>query len=365
MRDELTHSLVAMLCGNMILTVSLIHFPLSQVIPANENAWLVFFFLVPFIVLLTVVSLMGIDKLPIWDVLSIKNGKHHGAEKVIALLFILFMILVLLNDLQAFVGSIQIALLPQTPIGITTTITLLVLVYVARLGLGSIVSFNGLIFPALYFAMLLTPFLILNKMDLLNTVPIINGGTFPSLLQAVFNALPWAGEIVILLAILGQMKPLSGLKASIISGTLLSLFLLYFIIFTELAIFGADLMKNQTHPTISLSREMKISDSLDRLGLVLYFIWIPTVFSKMALEVYVLYRSINVMLNIKKNKIMAFLAPIGIGLLKLTLLKNTMAYNYFYLKNNNWGGNIILALELLIVILFIVTVRLKKRAIDN
>ncbi|MNI98046.1 hypothetical protein D3C73_1568130 [compost metagenome] len=61
---------------------------------------------------------------------------------------------------------------------------------------------------------------------------------------------------------------------------------------------------------------------------------------------------------------MTFLAAIGIGLLKIVLFKNVMTYNYFYLKNNNLGGNIMLVLEVLIVFSFIFTVRMKKRA-DN
>ncbi|NQX59962.1 GerAB/ArcD/ProY family transporter [Paenibacillus qinlingensis] len=361
MKDNVTHSQVVMLCANVILTVSLIHFPLSQVIIAGGNSWLVFFFLVPFIVLLTIVSFMGLSKISMWDVLSKKNGKNLRTEKILALLFVLFVSILLLHDLQAFVDSMQVALLPKTPLTVTTLITILVLIYVARLGLGSIANFNELIFPALLFSMLLAPILLLNKMDLTNVVPIINVGTFPSLLQAVFNALPWATETIILLALLGQMTPLKNIKIAIISGTMLGLFLLYLIIFSELAIFGEDLMKNQSHPTISMDREMKITNSIDRLGLVLFFFWIPTVFSKMSLEVYVLYRCFNVMLNIKKSKSMTFLAPIGIGILKLILFKNVMTYNYFYLKNNNLGGSIMLVLEIFIVFFFIMAVRMKKR----
>ncbi|MGO4546220.1 GerAB/ArcD/ProY family transporter [Paenibacillus sp. 2TAB23] len=364
MKDKLTHSQVIMLSANVVLTVSLIHFPLSQVIIAGRNAWLVFFFLVPFIVILTIIIFMGLGKIPIWDVFTIKNGKYHRSEKIISFLFVLFVTVLLLHDLQAFVDSMQIALLPKTPITVTILITILVLVYVARLGLGSIASFNELIFPALLFSMLLAPILLFKKMDFINVVPIINGGTFPSLMQAVLNALPWAAETIILLALLGQMTPLKGIKITMIFGTLLGLFLLYLIIFSELAIFGEDLMKNQTHPTISMDREMKITDSIDRLGLVLFFFWIPTVISKLSLEVYVLYRCFNVIFNIKKSKVMTFLVPIGIGLLKLFIFNNGITYNYFYLKKNSLGGNIMLVLEMIIVFSFTLTFCLKKRA-DN
>ncbi|WP_271755242.1 hypothetical protein, partial [Cohnella sp. JJ-181] len=143
MRNKLSSVQIGMLCANAILTISLIHFPLTQVIPARENAWLVFFFLVPFVLILTSLSLMGLRKKTVWSFLAIKS-EYNNSEKLISFLFVLLTSFLLLHDLQSFINSMQIALLPLTPIFLTTMITVLVLGYMAQLGLGSIVTFNSL-----------------------------------------------------------------------------------------------------------------------------------------------------------------------------------------------------------------------------
>ncbi|WP_271755226.1 hypothetical protein, partial [Cohnella sp. JJ-181] len=61
------------------------------------------------------------------------------------------------------------------------------------------------------------------------------------------------------------------------------------------------------------------------------------------------------------KKVLSFLAPLGIGLLKLFLFKNVIIFSYFYLGNSSWGGNTILALELLIVFAFIIITMKKKK----
>lgn len=65
MRAILTHLQIAMLLANFVLSISFIHFPVTQVIPAGNNAWLVLFLIIPFMMLLIIGGLIGINKLPV------------------------------------------------------------------------------------------------------------------------------------------------------------------------------------------------------------------------------------------------------------------------------------------------------------
>ncbi len=359
MRALITHFQLALLLANFVVTTSFIQFPITQVVPAGSNGWFVFFLIVPFPVLLILLGLKGYQKLPTWNLFSDQRKKHPAAEKGMAMLFIFFITLLLLNDVQSFISAIQLALLPMTSTIMTTIIIMLLVSYVAKKGIGTIANFNGLFFFPFVLVMSINPINLLPKIDFLNVVPILNPNTYFSLMQAVYNAVPWAGEIVILYFILGHMQPLKYLRLAAVTGTIGGLAFLYVIIFLEIGVFGSDLLSTQVHPTLSLIRELAFTEQFDRLDLVLFLFWIPTVFAKLSLEVYVLFRSIQIVFGIPNNNLI-YLIGVVFGLLRAFFFRDNMNHYQFFLKANSLGGIMTGAVELLIVLGVIILLRLNN-----
>ncbi|MCP1311604.1 GerAB/ArcD/ProY family transporter [Paenibacillus tyrfis] len=356
MRVQINNLQLAFILANFSLSASVIHLPRVVVDAASQNAWLVYFLLIPFIALLVMVGMHGINTLPHWDVFSLEKNKPDWGTKGFSLVFGLFLTLVLVKDLRSFTSVIQSSLLPTTPLEITTIIIMGASLYLVWSGLEVIARFTEFYLPAFVVITLASPFILADKIKWANIEPIFNMKTIPSLFQATFNALPWAGEVVILFLLLGHVKSLKNVKFTVFFGTLFGLFQLFIIIFLIISVFGADLVRHQYLPAIGMIREMTITDFLDRVDLFLVVVWIPLMFAKLSLILYGVHRSLNKLFG--KNSKINIIPLVITGVMSIWIFKNNISHFQFFMTYI-WAvaG---LGLEVLIVLGFIILVRIEK-----
>lgn len=353
MKLQITNVQLACFLANVLYSISLVQEDIVIINPAGQNGWIVFFFMVPYIMILVFVSFFNQNN--VWRVLASEKEEYHWSEKLLAFVFICFLMLLFIHDLLSFLLPTKQAILPQTPFLVIIVITLMVLVYLARLGLGTLAIYNQLVLPILLIFAGTIPFSVMKKIELLNFVPNLNFHTYPSILQAILNSLPWTGQIVIVFLMLGDMKPLKSIRLTAIVGAVIGLLNLYLLIFFKIAVMGEDLLRNQTTSTLALSRELRFVEVI-----FIFFVWITTVFSKLAIEVYCLYKCINILFKLRTT-LTAYPAVIIPGIIILLFFQNNMDHYNFYLTDFSLGGTMLFITEVLIVLLFVVAANSKKR----
>lgn len=356
MKQKISNLQLIFLVANFIFSTSVISLPQIIVQIGGQNAWLVPIILFP-ILLLIIIFIFGKKRKdnPFQNLFLI-GKRSNGAEKGFFFFFLLFVVLVFLRDLRGAVDFVAAVLLPNTPIDILMVLSVLVICYVAMAGVEVISRINAIHFVFLLIIVLLLPFLLLNEWQIGNLQPLPRLKTITVLMKSVYFTFSWAGEILLFIIIIANINPVHAAKRAVITGTALGLFLFSIILFLEIVVLGPKIVKSALYPTHILIQQIHLTDFLDRLDLMIVSVWLPTIISKIAFNLYALNHAISFLYKSNTNK---FLFPMSfiLGFLSILLFKNNMDYlHYSFYTWSSLG----LLLELCIVLLFLIVRRISK-----
>ncbi|UFU00612.1 spore germination protein [Radiobacillus kanasensis] len=346
-----------MLVANYIFAATLITLPqiLTQI--SKQNTWLVPFIVYPVLVVILIVCFGRGNKAQLSFATIQKTKLHH----IFHLTLGVFLVIVYIRDLRAFIDFTTRALLPTTPIEMTTLLVSVVLLYISSAGLEVITRITVVQFILLGVTVASLPVMLINEVDLSHVMPIIGTDTVANLSKSSFELFPWMGESLIFFFLLGNVAAREGIKRATIIGISIGFFLIFVLIITSIAVLGQNIVSNATYPNFIMIQQINMTDFLDRLDLVIVILWMPVILSKLALTLYCIHRTFS---NPNKETTSTlFMTPLSLllAILSIALFKNNTVHLEFTFLTWTIIGYV---MEFFLVIL-IIMIRFKKPKIDS
>ncbi|MEC0235403.1 endospore germination permease [Paenibacillus kribbensis] len=256
--------------------------------------------------------------LPIWAMLRLKRrfpdqdllqaivSSHPVLGRMLlAMYFILFLIL-FARDLRIMTDLVEVTLLPLTPIVVISLILLLTLTFMAKGGISTIVNMAEFTVPALIMTLLTMPLFFGHNIDFSAMRPYLHpdiGG----LVKGSWRMLGYMADLMILPFIIsGRSYNARNAWLGHLIGTV---FMIIIVLLEELVI-GVPIMSRLFYPTYELARQLQLTDFLDRFDLFVGALTVPTLLTKIGVDLYVTSLSVKRMFAHTRGGLMVW--PVGL-----------------------------------------------------
>ncbi|MFB9756173.1 endospore germination permease [Paenibacillus hodogayensis] len=267
--------------------------------------------------------------------------------KAAGLLFVAFFYLLaslMIGDLGFFLAS---QIMPETPMEVVQILFIIVVGLAVRAGLAVYSRAAEIFFPwlLLLLAVLIVP--LVPKLQLHNVTPVLEYGIKP-VLKSGFS-LFGLQETVVMLMIYPLVSKGKGRIRGLVLGTAIGGFVLFIITLWSIAVLGASLSANQLFPAYTLAKNINIGHFLERVEGVMIFIWILSIFVKIAITFHSVALGTAQLFRVSDEK--PFVWPLALGMLAISLIcyPNTIYVKDFLAKN--WTPFAIVFMVLLPVLL--------------
>ncbi|MBP1994822.1 GerAB/ArcD/ProY family transporter [Paenibacillus eucommiae] len=242
-------------------------------------------------------------------------GKWLG--KVISFLFIgIFFLGGPISNVY-YIGSFMTSqIMPETPMEAFSILFVLTAVMGVRLGLETMARTAEILFPWVLLLFFLLVMFISPQIKMDNILPILESG-LKSTVPAALTFLSAAALPSVLLLVINpsQMNQPKEARRAFLIGYLMGGMVLIIIVTLCILVLGHDLTTRNTYPSYALAKLINIGDFLQRLEVLMAFIWIITLYFRMSLYYYVTLVAIAQIFNLKDYRPLA----IPLGLLMLAL----------------------------------------------
>ncbi|UTR11865.1 spore germination protein [Evansella sp. LMS18] len=336
---------LALLAGNFIVSATIVSVPQALIDLSMQNTWIIPPLIFGYIIILINLALWGFKKIDnyqeVWEA-------NNFLAKGTALLILVFLFHILAKDLRTITAFTKHVLLPLTPDFVITMLFVFSILYLAWAGIEVIARFTELYFLYLIGVFTFLPLSLIPQIEFYRFEPVLGFQTIPSILQAVFVGLAPAGELIAFVIVITMVKPIGDAKRSFIIGGAIGMFLLTIIIFSQISVLSSDITRFSLYPSYQLVQQVRLTEFLDRLDLVIVAFYYPSVFAKMAFSLYGIHRCLEIILN-QKSKL--HLVPLALltGIVSIAFFKNAM-HNYNF-EIFTWA-TLGLMLEILIAFMF-------------
>jgi spore germination protein KB len=245
-----------------------------------------------------------------------KLGRFIGGCFCLLFLFEFFIcILSLLSEMSQFMTT---QMMPETPVNAIIIVFLTVIIIAYRYGIEAFARMSELLFPVFMLLFLFLIIFLMPQVDFSNLRPIASRGMGP-IWQGAMPAFTFGfTEMVILLMMVSHVTGNAKLTKSILTGVAFGGVIMFLIVLFCVLVLGTNLMETKYYPTFVLAQKITIGHFLERLEVILAFLWITTVFYKTLLLFFSLTTGISDLLKLKENHMLTI--PIGMILLVGTVV---------------------------------------------
>ncbi|MGN8647272.1 GerAB/ArcD/ProY family transporter [Gracilibacillus sp. HCP3S3_G5_1] len=248
-------------------------------------------------------------------------GKWIGVVAIV--LFASYAFINTSANLWAISDFISIQILMGTPFEVVAMIIALTVVIAIRYGLEVIGRTSELFFPFTMVCAILLTLLVLKDANFTNIEPIFQlnqAGTLAGTLPIV--SITYL-ELVILLAISHGVNKNQSARKGLLVGGLISGFILFIITFACITVLGVEGTANYTYPIYSLGQRINIFNFLERVEIIVAFIWFFTIFVKLCISFYVVTTGISHVIKLKNYKTLAIPLAFLLFLASILVVPNT------------------------------------------
>lgn len=345
MKVSISNLQIALLAGNFIVSATIISVPQALIDLSMQNTWIIPPLIFVYIIILINLALWRFKKIEkhqeVWEA-------NHILAKGTAILVLVFLFHILARDLRTITTFTKHVLLPLTPDFVITMLFVFSILYIAWAGIEVIARFTELYFLYLIAIFVFLPISLIPQIEFYRFEPVLGIQTIPSLLQAAFVGLAPAGELIAFVIVITMVKPIGDAKRSFLIGGAIGVFMLTLLIFSQISVLSADITRFSLYPSYQLVQQIRLTEFLDRLDLVIVAFYYPSVFAKMAFSLYGIHRCLEIILNQKSKLHLVPLALLG-GIMSIAFFKNPM-HNYNF-EIFTWA-TLGLILEVLIASMF-------------
>ncbi|ASR45479.1 spore gernimation protein [Paenibacillus kribbensis] len=233
---------------------------------------------------------------PIWAMLKLKRrfpdqdllqaivSSHPMLGRMLLAVYLILFLIIFARDLRIITDLVEVVLLPMTPIVVISLIMLLTLVFMAKGGIRTIVSMTEFTVPALILTLLTMPLFFGHNIDFSAMRPFLHpdiGGV----VKGSWRMLGYMADLIILPFILpGRSYNARSAWLGHLIGTV---FMIIIVLLEELVI-GVPILSRLFYPTYELARQLQLSDFLDRFDLFVGALTVPTLLTKIGVDLYVI-----------------------------------------------------------------------------
>ncbi|SMO72107.1 GerAB/ArcD/ProY family transporter [Melghirimyces algeriensis] len=222
---------------------------------------------------------------------------------------------------------LTIHFLMGTPIEMTISLFLLVVVLATRLGIETIARTSELLYPWVWILFLILIVSLFPQVEMENFQPILAEGFSPILKGNVYflaNVL----ELVILLMIFPYVNQPGKARKPYVAGMVIGTSVLAVISMMTIAVLGATVASIQQYPTYILAKKISIGDFLERVEAIVAIMWLFTLFMKISICFYASTLGLAQLFRLNDYRPLTF--PLGIiaVALSLVLIPNPAFFNY-------------------------------------
>jgi spore germination protein KB len=220
-----------------------------------------------------------------------------------------------------YIGNFMASqIMPDTPVQAINILFVIIVLFGVRLGLETIARTAELLFVLFLFLFVLQVLMITPQIKVDNIYPILENGIKPNLT----GALMFIGNVTLPIVLLLMISPSQiieqkkALKAFMI-GNLLGGLVLFTIIMLNIFVLGQDLTIRNTFPSYALAKKINVADFLQRLEVLMAFMWIISLYFRLSLYLYVVVTAIGQIFNLKDYR--PLVLPFGLILIPLAIIE--------------------------------------------
>ncbi|MEK8127513.1 endospore germination permease [Paenibacillus filicis] len=245
---------------------------------------------------------------------------------VIAALFLMevfYCSITLISEVGQFLTT---QMMPETPLNAVLVLFVFVVIVAYRYGIEAFARMGELLFPVFLALFLFLVIFLLPQVETSNLKPFMVEGMGP-IAQGVLRAyVQGFTEMVILLMLTPYVKSGTKLTKPIVTGYAIGGLILFILIIMCVLVLGPNLMVTKYYPTFVLAQKITIGKFLERLEMVLTFLWIISVFFKTTMLYYGLTTGISQLLRLKESGMMTI--PLGMILTVCTIISTPSITEY-------------------------------------
>jgi|SRR5690625_777074 len=253
-------------------------------------------------------------------------GKWFGS--IVSLFFLGYLFLSASAHVRELGDFITTQILPQTPIQVIHFMFIFMIIMVVRSGLEPIARTGELLFPIVFFFLMLLFVLVLPNVHMNWIQPMLANGIKPLLKGTlVATAFPFM-ELVVFLMILPSMNVQKKIRKGFFVGTIIGGAVLVLVVLLCILVLGESTTSRNIYPTFALARVIHIGQAIQRIEGIIAIIWTITTFLKISLYIYALHIGLVHLLKLEEYRILTF--PIGMILFASSIL---VSPNITYFSN--------------------------------
>ncbi|ALP37131.1 spore gernimation protein [Paenibacillus sp. IHB B 3084] len=256
--------------------------------------------------------------LPIWAMLKLKRrfpdqdllqaivSSHPVLGRMLLVVYIVLFLIIFARDMRIITDLVEIVLLPLTPIVVISLIMLLTLTFMAKGGISTIVNMAEIFVPLSILTILTMPLFFGRSMDFSELRPILHPDV-SGVIKGSWRMLGYMADIMMLpFVISGKSYGPRSAWLGHLTGTV---FIIIMVLLSELVI-GIPILSRLFYPSYELARQLQLTDFLDRFDLFVAALTVPTLLTKIGVDLYVTSLAVKRMFAHTRGSLMVW--PVGL-----------------------------------------------------
>ena len=301
-------TIITLLCS-IGTTILIIPSSIAQVV--KQDAWVVAIMGVTLSLLLVRLYISVGNTTPNLSLVEANEkilGKYIG--KVLSIAFTLFTFLSA-GELLYYIGNfMQTEVMPETPTVAFAILFMLIIMFATYLGLEVFARSAEILFPIFLFIFVLFVLFISPNIEIENIQPLFEATTGPFIYGVLLFVSTFAFPLVVLLMIFpSTVNVKKAAQKGFYIGTLGGGLILIILITLSILVLGAANTSLRTFPSYTLAQRISIGNFLQRIEIIMTFMWITTIYIRSFIYFYAAVKGLGQLLNIKDHR--PLILPLG------------------------------------------------------
>ncbi|MCY9669650.1 endospore germination permease [Paenibacillus alginolyticus] len=306
--------------GTAILVI-----PASVAADAKQDAWMPQIVSIAMGIVLVWLYVFISKKFPQCSIYEINDkvfGKWLGKFITLSLALLT---LIFSSQVVFYVGQFMTTqIIQETPIQSIHILFMLLVVMGAKLGMVVLLRTAEIFFP--WIVLLFILFMVINipNMELNNILPVGEITTLPVVRSAIrITSYTYISLFITIGPIIHQVTSMQKAKKAYLIGVIISGMMMLLLILSSVLVLGADNTAVQVYPSYALAQRINIGNFLQRIEVIVAFLWLVSIFFKLSMFFNTAIRGIAHVFHFRDYKMLCF--PLGLidTVLSLVVYPNT------------------------------------------
>ncbi|WP_446936440.1 GerAB/ArcD/ProY family transporter [Lysinibacillus fusiformis] len=341
--------------------------PASLALEVKQDAWIV----------ATIGTILSLLLIKLYITLSNKminlsltevTEKFLGSfiGKIISLAFVLLTLLSS-GELLYFIGNfLQTEVMPETPPVVFSILFSFIILFAAYQGIEVFARTLEILFPIFLFVFIIFLFFVSPQIDIKNVQPVFEV-SIPPLIYSVlhFMGLFSFPLIVLLMIFPSAINNLESGKKGFYIGIIVGGFIITAFIALSILVLGVTNTTLRTFPSYTLAQRVSVGNFLQRVEIIMAFIWMVTIFVRSFMYFYASLIGLSHILKLKEHR--PLILPLGMISIALSQIVHANIIHSDQYNQQTWPLAIaVFAILLPLLLLFVAKFRrLKNKDVDS